>query len=159
MNPLLEQRYQYIVLAHIDQVRSQLKAITKTPWYDIAVNLAGKVNEDNTFELYSKLSWGIDVFNIQQNTAIITGKLEPQHGEQTIIHAEVRPNYFVLFVLYLILIIFVFKLVDFIISGRQDWIFTILFFILFIILRSLIHFSIGGLKNRFERLMSVKPEQ
>src|SRR5688500_13734308 len=110
MNPLLDQKYEYVVLEHVDQVRSQLKAITKTPWYDIAVNLAGKMNEDNTFKLYSKLSFGIEVFNMQQNTAIITGKLEPQ-GEQTIIHAEVRPNYFVLFALYLILAIFIFKLV------------------------------------------------
>jgi len=127
MNLLLDQSDQYVVLEHVDHVRSQLKAITKTPWYDITVNLAGKVNEDNTFKLYSKLSFGIDVFNMPQNTAIITGKLEPKDGEQTIIHAEVRLNYFVLFALYFILTIFAFKLVDFMISGRQDWIFTILF--------------------------------
>lgn len=159
MNPLLDQRYQYIVLKHVDQVRSHLKEITKTPWYDIAVNLAGKVNEDNTFVLYSKLSFGIDVFNMAQNTAIIAGKLEPQNNEQTIIHAEVRPNYFVLFVFYLILIILVFKLADFLVSGRQDWTAIILLFTLFIILRSVIHFSIGRLKNRFERIMSIKPEE
>ena len=158
MNLFLEQRYQYIVLKHVDQVRSHLKAITKTPWYDIEVNLAGKVNEDNTFILYSKLSFGIEVFNTPQNTAIITGKLEPQKNEQTIIHAEVRPNYLVLFVLYFIFIILVFKLVDFIVSGRQDGTATILLFVLFIILRSLIHFSIGRVKNRFERIMSIKSE-
>ena len=159
MNLFLEQRYQYIVLAQVDQVRSQLKAITKTPWYDISVNLGGTVNDDYTFKLYSKLSLGIEVFNMPQNTAIITGKLETQQDEQTIIYAEVRPNYFVLFALYLILVMFVFKLVDFFVSGRQDWFSITVLFILFIVLRSHIHFSIGRLKNRFEREMCIKPEK
>jgi hypothetical protein len=159
MNPLLEQKYRYVVFQSLDHVRAQLKSITKTPWYDIAVNLAGKVSEDNTFKLYSKISFGIEVFNMQQNTAIITGKLEPQDGEQTIIHVEVRPNYFVLFALYFIAIIFVFKLVDLFVSGGKDWLGKALLLILFIFLRSLIHFSIGRLKNRFEKVMSVKPEE
>jgi hypothetical protein len=159
MSPLLEQKYRYVVFEPVDQVRSQLKSITKAHWYDIAINLAGKVTEDNKFELYSKLSFGIEVFNMPQHTAIITGKLEPQDGEQTIIHAKVRPNYFVLFALYLILMIFIFKLVGLFVSEGEDWLVTILLFILFIFLRSLIHFSIGRLKNRFEKFMSVKPEE
>jgi hypothetical protein len=159
MSPLLEQKYRYHVFQPVDQVRTQLKSITRTPWYDIAVNLAGKVTEDNTFKLYSKLSFGIEVFNMPQNTAIITGKLEPQDGEQTIIYTKVRPNYFILFALYFIVMIFVFKLAVLFVSGGEDWLGTALLLILFIFLRSLIHFSIGRLKNRFEKVMSVKPEE
>lgn len=160
MSPLLEQKHKYIVFESVHSVRTHLKSTIRTPWYDIAINIAGKVSDDNSFKLYSRLSLGVKAFNIPQHIAILTGKLEPQGEQQTIIHVEVRANYAVLFALYLILVIFVFKLISsFNSSTSQDWFVTALLFFLLIFLRSLIHFSIGRLKNRFERVMSVKPEE
>lgn len=158
MNFLLEQKYRYIVFESLNNVRWQLKTITKTPWYDIAVNLAGKVSDDNTFELYSKLSLGINVFNVPQNIAIMTGRLKTELEDQTDIHVVVRPNYAVLFVFYFIIVIFLFKLFT-AFHSNEEWILTGLLFLFLIFLRSLIYFSMGQLKDRFERIMLVKPEE
>jgi hypothetical protein len=159
MNFLLEQKYRYIVFESLNNVRGKLKAITKTPWYDIAINLAGKVSDDNTFELYSKLSLGVNVFNVPQNIAIIMGRLKSETEEQTDIHVVVRPNYAVLFVFYFVIAIFLFKLFTAFHSNVQDWILNGFLFLFLVFLRSIIYFSMGQLKNRFERIMSVEPEE
>ena len=158
MSPLFEQRYRYIVFEPVDSVRSQLKSILKTPWYDITINLAGRVSNDNTFKLYPKLSMGIEVFGMIQSVAVLTGRLEST-DEQTHIQVEVRPNYALLFVFYLVLLILILKLIGMFISRTgDDWILSVALFFMLIFIRSLIHFSIGRLKNRFERTMSVHPE-
>jgi hypothetical protein len=158
MSPLFEQRYRYIVFEPVDSVRSQLKSILKTPWYDIAVNLAGKVSNDNTFKLYPKLSMGIGIFGIGQSVSVVTGRLEPGDGQTNII-IEIRPNYALLLVFYLILLIFLLKLVGLFNSNSEsDWILVGAMFFILIFIRSLIHFSIGRMKTRFERTMSVHPE-
>jgi hypothetical protein len=158
MSPLFEQKYRYIVFEPVDNVRSQLKSILKTPWYDIAVNLAGKVSNDNTFKLYPKFSMGVEVFGVIQRVSVLTGRIEA-NGEQTNVIVEVRPNHAVLVAFYLILVIFLFKLVGlFASSSENEWILVVALFIMLIFIRSLIHFSMGRLKNRFERTMSVQPE-
>jgi hypothetical protein len=152
MSLQLEQKYSYIILEPVDSVHSQLKSIAKSPWYDIAINLAGKVSDDNTFKLYSKIGVGIKVFGIMQDAAMITGKLESDH-EQTHIHIEVKPTRLVLLALYLIGFIFLVKLFSLIVwNTQQDGMITIGLFLVLIFIRSLIHFSIGRLKNRLRRL-------
>lgn len=158
MNPLFEQKYRYIVFESVDSVRSQLKSILKTPWYDIAVNLAGNLSDDNTFKLYPKLTVGVEFFGVVRSVAIISGRLEP-NGGQTNITIEVRPNYAVLLAFYLTLFIFLVKIFGlFNSSTESDWILVAALFFILIFIRSLIHFSIGQLKNRFERTMSMHPE-
>ncbi|MGZ3953282.1 MAG: hypothetical protein ACXVLT_01650 [Flavisolibacter sp.] len=158
MSPLLEHKYRYIVFEPVDSVRSQLKSVLKTPWYDISINLAGKVSNDNTFKLYPKLSLGFGVFGVVQSVSVITGKFETE-GEQTNIIVEVRPNYAVLFAFYFILLIFLLKLVSLFKSNTEsEWILVTALFVILVFIRSLIHFSMGRLKNRFERTMSVHPE-
>lgn len=158
MNTLLSEKYVYTIFEPLDQVISYLKSITKTSWYDIEVNLTGKVNEDNTFELYPKLSFAFGVFNLSPYTAIIIGSLEKQGNEGTTICAEIRPSYIVLLALYLILILLVVKLVNLFIFNGNDWPGTLVLCIILVFMRGLIHFSIRRLKTRFERIMSVKPE-
>jgi hypothetical protein len=159
MSVLLEEKYKYIVFQPVDDIRSQLKSIVEIPWYDISVNLDGKVLEDNSFKLYSKQSIGINVFGVIQNISVIKGKLEGQ-GEQTTIHIEVKPNDLVLLVLYLIVFIFLFKLFGlFFSSSAEDWIMIGALFFSFGFIRSLIYFSMGRLKNRFERVMLIHPEE
>jgi hypothetical protein len=158
MSPLFEQKYRYIVFEPVDTVRSQLKSILRTPWYDITVNLAGKVFKDNTFKLYPKFSMGVEVFGVVQSASVITGRNETE-GEQTHINVEVRPNHAVLLAFYLILFIFLFKVIGlFTSSSESDWILVAALSIILIFIRSLVHFSMGRLKNRFERTMSVHPE-
>ena len=159
MSLFLEQKFQYICLENIDSTKSRMKSILKSPWYDIAINLAGRVFEDNTFMLYPKLSMGFEFFGFSQSVAVIVGKMEGE-GEQTHINIEVRPNHAVLFSFYIILLIFLFKLFKlFTSSSEVDRILVVgLFFILFVI-RSHIYFSMGRLRNRFERLMSLHPEE
>jgi hypothetical protein len=132
--------------------------MTKTPWYDIAVNLAGRVSKDNTFKLYPKLSLGVEVFGVVQSVSVIIGRIEAE-GEQTHINVEVRPTHAVLLAFYLILLIFLFKVIGLLNSSSEsDWILVAALFIVLIFIRSLIHFSMGRLKNRFERTMSVHSE-
>lgn len=158
MSILFEQKYRYIVFEPADSVRSQLKSILKTPWYDIAVNLAGKISNDNTFKLYPKLSVGVQVFGVVPIVSVITGRIVAE-GEQTHINVEVRPNHAVLLAFYLILLIFLFKLANLFTSNAEsDWILVAALFLTIIFIRSYIHFSMGRLKNRFERTMSVHPE-
>lgn len=158
MSPLLEKKYKYIIFEPVDSVRSQLKACLKTPWYDITVNLAGKIFNDNTFKIYPKLSMGIELFGMVQSAAWITGKLVPD-GDQTNICLELRPNYVALLAFYIILLIIILKIIGLIVSRTEsDWIVIGGLFLSLVIIRSVIHFSIGRLKRRFERLMSVYPE-
>lgn len=158
MSPYFEQKYKYIVFEPVDSVRSQLKSILKTPWYDIAINLAGKVSSDDTLKLYSKLSMAIEVFGVAQSVSVLTGKLEAE-GENTNINVVLRPKHAILLAFYLIMLIFLINLVSLFISGTEsNWILTIALFIMLIFIRSLIYFSIGRLKNRFERTMSLNPE-
>ena len=159
MNPLLEQKYKYALMEPVDQVRSQLKSILQTPWYDLAINLSGRVSEDNTFKFKPKFSFGIEVFGMVRSAAVITGKLEP-NGEQTIMQLEVRPNHFFLLAFYLVLFIFIFKLFELFTSATEsDWILVAALFFFMIFFRSLIHFSMGRLKNRFERTLLIHPEE
>lgn len=159
MNPLFEQKYCYIVFEPVDNVRSQLKSILKTPWYDITVNLTGKVSNDNTFKLYPKLSMGVKVFGVVQSVAVLTGRLEPASGQTNIV-VEVRPNHALLLAFYLVLLILILKLAGMFISRTGDgWIMAVALFFMLLFIRSLIHFSMGRLKNRFERVMSVHPEE
>ena len=159
MNLLLTQKYNYVLFEPVDKVRSQLKSILKTPWYDIAINLSGKVNEDNTFKFYPKFSFGLQVFGTIRSAAVITGKLEP-NGEQTIIFLEVRPNNFVLLAFFLVLILFLYKLFGLFTSNTEtEWLLVFAIFFFMIFLRSYIHFSMGRLKNRFERTMLIHPEE
>ena len=159
VNLFLVHKYKYVSLEDIGGTRSRLKSILETPWYDIAVNLAGKVYDDNTFMLYPKFSMGFEFFGFSQSVAVIVGKMEGE-GEQTHINIEVRPNHAVLFSFYIILLIFLFRLFKlFTSSSEVDRILAVgLFFILFFI-RSHIYFSMGRLRNRFERLMSLHPEE
>lgn len=159
MNPLLAKHYTYVVFEPVGSVQSQLMSITKAPWYDIAINLAGQVSNDNSFKLYAKFSLGVEVFNVVQTIAILTGRLTANEEEQTIMHVEVRPNYFVLFVFYLLVATFLLKLLMLFVSQEKDWIEATLLFLLLILFRSVIHFSMGRLRNRFERTMLIKPEE
>ena len=159
MIPLLEQKYKYVLFEPADQVRSQLKSILKTPWYDIAINLAGKVSEDNTFKFYPKFSLGIEVFGVTRSGAVITGRLEPD-GEQTNIHLVVRPNNFILLAFYLVLLFFLYKVFGLFTSDTEiEWILVGTFFLFIILFRSYIHFSMGRLKNRFEKTLLIHPEE
>ncbi len=156
---LLNQKYTYTIFEPADHIRSRLMSITKIPWHNIEINLAAKVNEDNTFQLYSKLSFPtFSLFNMSPHAAVIKGNFEQQGNEETIIHAEIRPSYIILLAFYLFLILFVFKLVNLFVSNTNDWSVVITLFIIFISLRGLIYFSADRLKNQFERIMPVKAE-
>lgn len=159
MNLLLNEKYKYIVFESVDTVRSQLESIVKTPWYDIDINLAGKVCADNSFKLYSKLSLGVKVFGAVRNLAIIKGRLESKDA-QTHIYTEVKPPDSVLFAFYFIVAVFLFRIVSVSISNTSSgWPMVMGLFFLLVFLRSLIYFSMGRLKNRFERIMLLHPEE
>ena len=159
MNFSLEQEYRYIVLTSSSNVRSQLKSILKTPLYDIAINLTGTLSEDDSFKLYPKLTVGAEFFGISRGFAIIAGRLAT-NGQQTTIEVRVRPSRSVLVVFYVFLISFLIKLFSLVKSSSEaDLILVVALFVGVIFFRSLIHFSAGRLRNRFERLMSLYPEE
>jgi hypothetical protein len=160
MNLTLAHNYTYILFAPLEEVRNQLRSITKTPWYDLAVNISGKIADNNSFILYPKFSLSIEVFSMPQSVAILTGQLQAQDKEQTVLLVEVRPNHAVLIVFYLLVFGFVLNLANvFLYSTEVRWIITVILFILVMNFRSLIQFSIYRLRNRFERIMSIHPEE
>lgn len=154
MNLLFEQNYKYIVFDPIENLRLQLKSITKTPWYDLQVNLSGKLYEDDKFKLYSKFPFGPG-----KVIAVIYGKLELLENSQTAINISVRPRNRALIIFYFIAMLFLFELFSSLNSDPQEWALTIAYFITLIILRSLIYSTTNSLKNRFERIMSIHPEE
>lgn len=158
MNLLMEQKYTYAVFKHIDTINEELISITKTPWYNTSINFAGKVSNENTFKLYSKMSLGIQVLNTY-NIAVIAGNIHSEGTERTKINIIVRPHNSVLAAFYILLTFFILQLLDTLTFDKAGWTKSILLFFPLIFIRSLIHFSIGKLKNRFERTMLIKPEE
>lgn len=154
----MEQKYTYVVFKHIDTIRDELVSIIKTPWYDVAVNLSGKMPDENTYIFYSKMSLGISFLQTFP-LSIIKAKLEAESEEQSKICATVRPHNAFLFMFYILILLFILQLVDTLTFEAAGWTILILLFLSLIFLRSLIHFSIGRLKNRFERTLLIKPEE
>lgn len=154
MNFLFEQNYRYIVFEPVENLKLQLKSITRTPWYDLKVNLSGSVSEDNTFELYSKFPFGPNkIF------AIISGKLEANEDGQTSINITVRPRNGPLIIFYFMLVLFLMELFSSVNSDPPEWTMTIGYSIALIFFRILFHFTTQSLKNRFERIMLIHPEE
>jgi hypothetical protein len=155
MNFFFEDKYEYVVSEPIDSVSSQLKSITKTPWYDLAPNLMGTVSVDYTFKLYSKFSFlPIQIFNFFSLKTIIAGKLQSE-PDKTKILIKVRPSYLFALTFYLLVIIFLFQLF----KTDRNWVEISIFFLFLIFLRSWIYFSAGRLRNRFERELLIRPEE
>jgi hypothetical protein len=154
MNILFEKNYKYIVFEPVENLKFQLKSITRTPWYDLNVNLAGSVSEDNTFELYSKF-----LFGLNKTFAIISGKFEANKNEQTSINITVRPRNGPLIIFYFIALLFLMELFSSLNSNPQEWPMTVGYCIVLIIFRILFHFTTQSLKNRFERIMLIHPEE
>lgn len=159
MNLSFDQQYEYIALKPVDTVRSELESIVRSPWYDISINLAGEVSEDNTFKLYPKLSMGLKAFGKMQEFAVINGRLEP-HNEQTNLQITIGPPGRVLLAFYAVFLIFLFKLIGLFLGHNiQDLILVSCIFLMVIIIGSFIYFSVGRLKNRFEKTMLLHPEE
>jgi len=155
MNFFFEEQYQYVVYQPTSYISSQLKAIIKTPWYEIAPNLTGVVSDDGTIKLHPKLSFPtISVFNIPQHITVLKGRLK-QESDRSRIYVTVRPSYPILFSFYTLIIILLFETVRY----DRNWILIGVLFIFIVFLRSWIHFSAGRLRNRFEREILVKPEE
>ena len=148
-------KYKYILLNDISSVRSDIKSIIRTPWYDISVNLYGKISDDNSFKLKSKFSIG--VFSLVLPTTI-SGKLFAD-GEKTIIHAEVSGDGLLLSIFFISLIFFLFRIIKgFSTYLLYDWIITAGILLIAIAIGWYINFCIWRLKNRFEKVMMIHPE-
>jgi hypothetical protein len=82
MNLLLNQKYEYNILLPAEEVRAQLKSITRTPWYDLAINLQGKLYDDDKFKLLSKTAIGIKTIGGMQDVAILKAGLNRMANKQ-----------------------------------------------------------------------------
>ncbi len=99
MNFLFQRNHQYETHTSIEDIRSRIKELRKTSWHDIAVNLTGKVEEDDSFQLSRKLGFTGFTKGLPKNFVLIDGQLT-EVNTATTINITVRCNYLLLFYFY-----------------------------------------------------------
>jgi|GEM_PF-1251554 len=155
MNVFFQRKHYYETHTAIEDIRSRLKELRKTSWHDIAVNLTGKVEEDNSFKLENKSGFVFRFGGIPQNTVLIEGNLI-EDNTNTNIHITARCNYFLVFLFYLSAAITMYDLYTFLSSNfatdliRAGILFFFLLFFIFFIRQSL-----NSITQRFERYLQV----
>ncbi len=99
MNLFFERKHRYETHTSIEDIRSRIKELRKTSWHDVAVNLTGKVEEDNSFQLSRKLGFIGFTKGLPKSFVLIEGQLT-ENNTATDITITVRCNYLLLFYFY-----------------------------------------------------------
>jgi hypothetical protein len=156
MNFLLQKKYKYKIGEPIQEVKAELQNLLSKRRTDFSVNLMGVIREDNTFTIKPKFSFAIDVLGVAQILSLIDGKLETEN-ERTVIKVIVRPNYILLCLLYFLLLLFIFAIINLKNSSEDDlYAKPIVFFILLMFILCSILFSMKRMKRRFERALGIR---
>jgi hypothetical protein len=159
MNFLLVRKYRYVAPKSIDDVIEDFGRITNQKWYDFSENIHGRLNPDNTFWLTEKWSF-VYIQGLPYNyLSYINGKLQ-KDNTNTIIEISLRPNFILVFFLYLIGLFFVLELTGVKIMAETPIILTILGLLSFeFILFSIALISTNRLRNRFERILQLQRQK
>jgi len=155
MNLLLVRKYKYRVSRQIDDVIDQIAALTNRKWYDFSENITGRFKEDNTFTLTQKWSF-VYVSGLSNiGPAYLTGKLLAE-GDATVIETTLRPNYSLVFILYLLATICLLELSGLMTVVEGTRIVAAPFLAAFgLIWFAVIQIGMYNLRRRFERLLQV----
>ena len=156
MDPFFSFKKEYCVNDSIHNVRSQIKSLVERRPFDFSENISGTLNEDDSFKLSPKWTFGsLKVFGIQQDMTYLNGKLKEDNG-QTIIETMARPNYAIVAIFYFMVLLFVAKLFGINTFFQTSLIETLLAFpIICLPLAGIMIFGAKSLRERFERLMQL----
>jgi hypothetical protein len=157
MNILFTRKYTYTVNAAVDDVRTDLAKIMHAPGHEGSKNIAGTLNDDNSFNLTQKLPFGPNKIDSPNGIAYLSGTIR-QEGDKTIIETILKPNTGFVLMFYLLIILFGRVLLGNIrIEGSNMVLFLILLFVWLFVFRLLFTIT-NGLRNRFERLLQLRRE-
>lgn len=155
MNFLFERNHKYETHTSIEDIRSMLKELRRTSWHDVAINLTGKLEEDDSFRLARKYSFTGVKIGLPTNYVLLEGQLT-EDNNNTNIEVTVRSSRILLFYFYSLLIFLFYDLYRLFESNFTDdyirsvGIFLILTFFIFQIRNSL-----NKITNSFERYLQV----
>lgn len=99
MNLFFQRKHRYETHSSIEDIRGSIRELRKTRWYDVAINLTGKVEEDNSFQLSRKLGFIGFTKGLPKSFVLIEGQLT-ENNTATDITITVRCNYLLLFYFY-----------------------------------------------------------
>lgn len=156
MNLLFEDKRQYEINDTIESVHSQLRLLVDSPWHNFTHNLAGTVSDDNSFKIFPKLSFTMNVFGMPSGIAVIAGKLS-DNGNKTIVHTVVRAKYSIVISFYFVLFFLIIAVMELSNSYyAESWAKPLTLLLILMFLFGLIRFSTQRLRKRFEKNMYVK---
>ncbi|MFC4232284.1 hypothetical protein ACFOW1_10305 [Parasediminibacterium paludis] len=156
MDFLFSRTYKYTVNQPIDNVLQDFSKVTNKKWTDFSDNITGTLNNDNTFKFTHKWTFGYIRGIFGNDFATIKGSIS-SNGQDTVIETTLRPNFGLVFFIYLIAILFLCELfgIKTMLNGPKTYILLFLpFFEL--ILYGLILFMTNGLRNTFEKVFHLQ---
>ncbi len=155
MNLLFTRKYKYTKYDSIENVREEIKSITKRKWYDSTHNIGGKLNEDNSFQFTHKWSFSF-IRWFENSSAYINGHLKNEDNKTTI-QIKLRPNSSFVLTFYILIIFFFYTLFQPNALSEEDSIMKLVFIALFSLLLYTISMVFStGLRKNFERALHLR---
>ena len=154
MNIFFTRKYKYTKYDSIENVREEIKSITKRKWYDSSDNIAGKLKEDNSFQFTHKWSFSF-IRWIENSSAYINGQIKSEDNKTTI-QIRLRPNSSFVLTFYILVIIFFYNLFQPNALTDEDAIIKLLFIAFFnLLLYAMMMAFTSGLRKNFERALNL----
>lgn len=150
---------QYTSDKSIDNVRLKLKSTLERPWSDFSEDIIGKLNDDDTFKVSPKWSFGsFKVLGVEQDLTFIIGKISKQK-KGTTIETIVRPNHAILIIFYFFIFLTITELFGLTtLLGGKGKISLLMFPLMALFFAGIMRVSIIKMKCQFENLMKLDSE-
>lgn len=159
MDIFFSRRYTYTVNRPANKVCEDFSKVANKKWSDAAENIRGTLNSDNSFKFTGKWSMGSMMGIFGSDLATVKGSIK-ENGQKTVVEITLHPNAGLVFFVYLMLVLFLFEVLDIptIFSGPKT--FFLLFFPFFgLVIYGLIFSIANGLRNRFEKVFRLQRDQ
>ncbi|HEY0066539.1 MAG TPA: hypothetical protein VGB46_04230 [Flavisolibacter sp.] len=145
----------YVVNSTVEQVHTRLRMITTRRWDDHSIDVIGSIKQDGNFRLTSKQ--GLDAVSWMENRpAYLYGRLSSGQ-DRTRIQVRIRPNLLLLFLSLATLLLLLLESLNITFWPGPSRQFKLLILTAInLLLISLSFWCMNELKNKFERLMSLR---
>lgn len=154
MNLFFNRKYKYTKYDSIENVREEIKNLTKRKWYDSSDNIAGKLKEDDSFQFTNKWSFSF-IRWIENSSVYINGQIKSEENKTTI-QITVRPNSAFVLTFYILVILFFYNLFQPNALTDEDAILKLLFMAFFdLLLYAMMMVFTSGLRRNFERALHL----
>ncbi len=155
MDLLFTRKYKYTKYDSIENVREEIKSITKRKWYDSSDNIAGKLEEDSSFQFTHKWSFSFTRW-IEKSSAYLNGQLKSEDNK-TSIQIRLRPNSMFVLTFYILAIVFLYNLFQPNALTDEDAILKLFFIAFFnLLLYTMMMVFTSGLRKNFERALHLQ---